>query len=174
MRRPVSRRRGRLSLGNNARFSSTEYFNDLFDTARYGGETHKLYIKGNLSLLVGKDHKHEAGTRVKSQDIQWSVLADCGEDLPNWVPVLISSNFPCDTLKWGCDPDGAVSLGDVGDLGRKGAVIVLKGGTVKVLDANKVTLSKIFEGLLRADVRKELRGVSLNYLTPNGIVKVKD
>lgn len=161
-------------FANRQYLNSAEYFNDLLDTARYGGETHKPYIKGGLSLIVGKNHKHEAGTRVKSQDIQWCVLADCGEDLPDWVPVIISSNFPCDTLKWGGDSEGAVSLGDVGDLGRRGVVVVLKGGTAKALDANEVTLSKIFEGVPRADVRKELRGVSLNYLTPSGIVQVKD
>ena len=105
------------------------------------------------------------------ESVRWSVLADYEDEMSECIPMLVSSNFPCERLCsfW----DGKTGANEViglmpeGELGNEACVIVYKNGKAKALPASRVTLANIYEvpfNTLTNGYNKTLR-----YLTPHGV-----
>lgn len=151
--------------------NATDYFNDLFDVRRLGGDTHAPLVTNGIEIVCRRGYKREAGESLKKSDVQWSVIADFDEAIPDWMPIIVSANLQCESLAWEKNAV-AIPLSGVGDLGTIGAVVVYKNGTVKIFKGENISLTQIYGGRSRQEVLKELHGLEIRYLTPTDIANV--
>ena len=156
--------------------SAAAYFEALFDIEAYarGKDNWRPYVDVPFESL-GKTAVKNG--RISAEGLDWCIAANVTEDMPDFIPVLITANFnPSQLLdKW----DGTTDAGKVLDVGiRSGAaksmfgdrqvVIVRKDGAVERIDAGKLTYSKLYR---RQAFDLSDAETPLMYLTPYSAVK---
>lgn len=151
--------------------NATDYFNDLLDSVRAGGDTHSPFLELELKTVCDANYEHEAGKTVPKEHIQWCILADYDDMLPDWFPVLLSVNVPCEQLGWDKE-EMEIQLNPVGELKDCGAVIVCKNGEVKVIPQGIFKPDALYGLVTRQDVGEALRGRTIRYLTPTGVLTI--
>ena len=111
--------------------SATTYFKALFDV-----DGNKPYVDVDQAYAMAD------GKAI------WCVAQGVVDEMSDNVPVLISANFDCSALPctWTgseSDADKALTIGSLGMMGDFAIVVVYKGGRVKVLKKEDVTLHSI-------------------------------
>ena len=148
--------------------SSGEYFFCLFDAANIGKENHRPYVNASNLLVVASGVRNGV---MPPESVRWSVLADYEDEMAECIPMLVSSNFPCERLcsfwdgKTGANE--VIGLLPVGELGDEVCVIVYKSGKAKALPASRVTLANIYDGPFNTLANGCNK--ALLYLTPHGV-----
>ena len=158
--------------------SSTDYFNALFDMKNYGTSKWEPYVdKSLIEKLSGPGVPKMSGKRLESKNVAWIVAANISDDMPDFVPILISANFNPALLlrKWdGAKnrikrlPIGPASGADKSMLDDKAIVIVRKGGSVETIKAENLTYGTLYRRQA-FDLTKAEN--PLVYLTPTGAVE---
>jgi hypothetical protein len=80
---------GKDDVTGNAYLKSTVYFRDLFDMSNHGKADWNPYVSCSMDV-AGKDFD------------EWCVAANVTDEMPDYLPVLISANFNPELLpsKW--------------------------------------------------------------------------
>jgi hypothetical protein len=153
--------------------SSNEYFMYLFDVDRFNSNNHTPLISTNiLSCVIENNFGSPLRGFLPPNMVKWSVLADYNDDLSENIPILISSNFPCERLRSFWDgreaADEIIPLADVEPLKNETMVVVYKDGKGKRFLSTDVKLSNIYLGAFNTCTNGYNR--PLRYLTPYGVV----
>ena len=145
--------------------TSTEYFKDLCDMANYGTPDWAPYLVCDVSAF-GKDFD------------DWCVAANVTDDMPDYLPVLVSANFNPELLRRKWDgrhsgerlPIGPGSGAAKSMFGDTEIVVVRKGGAVEVLKARDLTDAALYRNFVFSLSDAE---PPLVYLTPKGVAVPK-
>ena len=152
--------------------TSSEYFDCLFHIRMLGTKEYDPYV--NVGIDVISSARPQNGT-LSAESIRWSVLADYEFEVSDGIPILVSSNFPCEKFRSFWDgrehANDVIKLLPVGELGDEACVFIYANGKGKALPASRVTLANIYDGpfnTLKTGYNKPLR-----YLTPHGVKTVQ-
>jgi len=155
--------------------TAADYFRDLLDLSNYGTDKWAPYIEGADVALLGKD-VGKGGT-FNLGELEWCVVANVTEEMPDDVPVLVSANFNPALLlrKWDGSTDGAKQL-PIGSassatktlFGDNAIVVVYKGGSAKVIKKRDLNYNNLYS---RQPFDVTNAEQPLVYLTPKGVAE---
>lgn len=154
--------------------NSCEYFVALLDAHNVGSEiwSPSVVVTNGLSLsdiLMVNDKE-----KISSENIKWSVIVDYEESLPDSIPVLISSGFPCELLRASWDGQESanekITLNGMAGKPSELFAVVYKNGKVRWISAESAMLAVIYPA--KFDAYANGYNKPLRYLTPKGIVEI--
>jgi len=162
-------------IADKAYRTAADYFRDLLDLSNYGTDKWAPYIEGADMALLGKDVGK--GSTINLSALEWCVAANVTEEMPDYVPVLVSANFNPALLlrKWDGSTDGAKQL-PIGlaagatktMFGDSAIVVVYKGGSAKVIKKRDLNYNNLYS---RQSFDVTNTEQPLVYLTPKGIAE---
>ena len=165
-------------VASRAYTSATDYFRALFDMERYGSADWEPTVGGELlSALWGCGVPGMSGQVLEKQNVAWIVAANVTDEMPDFMPVLITANFNPSLLlrKWDGKtedtkrlPIGPESGAKGVPFGNKGIVIVRKSGAAESIKAKFLTYDRLYHGHAF-----DLTNMNppLMYLTPTGVAE---
>ena len=158
--------------------SATDYFRALFDMDHYGSSEWNPYVEGDLlSSLSGCGVPGMSGRTLEKRNVAWIVAANVTDEMPDFVPVLITANFNPALLlrKWDGHTDGSKRLpigpasgAEAHPFGEKTVVIVRKSGAVESVKARFLTYDTLY---FKQAFDLTNMDPPLKYLTPTGVVE---
>jgi len=155
--------------------TAADYFRDLLDLSNYGTDKWAPYLEGADVALLGKD-VGKGGT-FNLGELEWCVVANVTEEMPDNVPVLVSANFnPAFLLrKWDGRTDGTklLPIGPASGatktlFGDSAIIVVSKGGSAKVIKKRDLNYNNLY---LRQPFDVTNAEQPLMYLTTKGVVE---
>ena len=153
--------------------SAADYFAALFDVKNQGTENWMPYLGGGFDNL-GKDVV--VNNAIVAEKLDWCIAANLADGTPANVPVLVTANFNPALLlrKWDgkTDADKILPIGPASGASKSmfndvAIVVVYKGGSVKRIDAEKLTYAAIYGKPFDATKGNP----PLSYLTPTGVAE---
>ena len=118
-----------------------------------------------------------SGRTLEKRNVAWIVAANVTDEMPDFVPVLITANFNPALLlrKWDGHTDGSKRLpigpasgAEAHPFGEKTVVIVRKSGAVESVKARFLTYDTLY---FKQAFDLTNMDPPLKYLTPTGVVE---
>ena len=151
--------------------TSTQYFNELCDMAKYGKPDWSPYVGGVDPSVLSFAERTSVDGKLKTEDVDWLVLKGVTDEMSDVIPVLISANVNPEDLVTSGTFDGAsdkpIRLGRANgaakDLfGNEALVVIRKSGAAQLVKAKYAKQNLLYH-------KQEFRvsaGVKLEYLRP--------
>lgn len=162
-------------IGGQSFLTSTDYFRTLLDAEKMSNvDEWNPYVEDvELRHLAPGDMAAAKPGNFSSRNVAWIVVAGLTDDLPDFVPVLISANVNPEMLITSGSADTSNDKRVI-PLGRKngapmdlfgdnqGVVVITKGGSAMTYKAEDFTMKNLYQGkaLTIPD------GIELKYLQP--------
>ncbi len=169
--------KGRSTLKNDPRYktysTSTDYFKDIFDidNQTQGENGWKPWIADyEAAWLSGAGVAPHQPGQLEQDNNAWIITGGLTDSSNSFLPALISRNVDCSQFPTSGDQDMSSKTEDITlgsqytePFGKKGFVIVYKGGAARSFDAREGTPAEVFKNIGTVSIPQ---GKTLKYLEP--------
>lgn len=155
-------------IDGNAYSTSTDYFKKLFDIQNQTTGDWDPYIDAKIECLWGNGVPAASSGQLEARNVAWSIVAGAA-DMSSPIPALVTRNVDCSQFAVSGQNDMSKNKTKIGlekkpaPFGKKGCIIILKGGEALALPARQCRLCDIYDKQPTVSIPD---GITLKYLEP--------